>query len=190
FYGHFSLTAQLFPLLQAAPQARVVTVSSISHSNGRIDPSDLLQAENYDGNKAYSASKLACLIFAMELEKRARAHGTSVLSLAAHPGIARTKIGQHADNPATTLRQRAVGAAKNLAMQWLGQEADQGALPIIHAASAKDVTGGTFIGPNGFGQFKGPPALVQANAKALARHDAKRLWQMAEEFTGQHFDWD
>lgn len=190
FYGHFALTAQLLPLLIAATAARVVTVSSVSHATGWVDLADPMQERDYDGNKAYGASKLACLVFAYELDRCARANGAALISVAAHPGIARTKIGQHADNPPTTLRQRAVGAAKNLAMQWLGQDVDQGALPMIYAATESDVRGGTFIGPSGFGQFKGMPTEVTANAKALARCDAQRLWDMAEQFTGQHFNWN
>ena len=189
YYGHFALTAQLLPLLRAAPAARVVTISSIAHSAGRIDPDDPLRQRDYDANRAYSACKLACLLFALELDRRAREQGATLLSLAAHPGIARTRLGQHADNAPRGLRQRAIGWATRFAMGVLGQDVGQGALPAIHAATAAQVRGGQFIGPQGFAQFKGKAGVVKPNARALQRHDARAIWRMAEQYTGQHFDW-
>lgn len=189
FYGHFALTAQLLPLLLAAPSARVVTISSIAHSAGRIDPQDPLLTKNYDANKAYSACKLACLIFARELDRQAREHGASLFSLAAHPGISRTTLGQYSDNVPRNLRQRAIGWAMRFAMSFLGQDADTGALPAIYAATAAGLNSGQFIGPDGFAQFKGQAAVVKPNVRTLQKHDAAAIWLMAEQYTGQYFEW-
>lgn len=189
FYGHFALTARLLPLLLKAEQPRVVTVSSIAHSAGRIDLSDPLLQRDYDANRAYSSCKLAGLLFARELDRQSRAHGESLRSIAAHPGISRTRIGQYADNPARSLRQRAIGWAMRFAMRFLGQEADAGAQPIVHAATATTLPPQAFIGPAGFGQFRGAPRLVQPNAAVLERHSSTAVWRMAEDLTGLHFDW-
>ena len=189
FYGHFALTALLLPVLLAAPVARVVTVSSIAHSAGCIDTDDPLLGHNYDANRAYSACKMACLILARELDRRARQHGASIMSVAAHPGIARTRLGQYADNVPHGLRQRGIAWATRFAMNVLGQDAEQGALPLVHAATAADVSGGQFIGPMGFGQFKGMPGVVKPSARNLQRHDAEAIWCMAEHYTGLRFDW-
>lgn len=189
FYGHFALSAQLLPLLLASEAARIITVSSIAHSAGRIEPDDPLLERDYDANRAYSACKLASLIFARELDAQARAAGVALKSIAAHPGVARTQIGQHRNNPARSMRQHAIGWATRFAMRFLGQDAELGALPMIYAALAPEVPGGSFIGPDGFGQFKGQACQVKPNARALSRHDSQAIWRMAESYSGQRFSW-
>ena len=189
FYGHFALTAGLLPMLLSARSSRVVCVSSIAHSSGRIDCKDPMLQRDYDAHRAYSACKLACLWFALELERRARMHNCNLSAVAAHPGIARTQIGQYTHNPARSLRQRAISWAMNFAMAAFGQSAQQAALPILHAALSDDVQGGQFIGPKGFGQFKGVPTVVRPNAAALARCENEGIWRMAEHFTGKNFNW-
>ena len=189
FYGHFALTAGLLPRLLAADAPRVMTVSSIAHASGLLDPADPLLLRDYDANRAYSACKLACLMFARELQLQASTHGSNLLSLAAHPGIARTSIGQYSDNPASRWRHHAIIWATRMAMRFLGQDAEQGALPLVHAATDTSLQGGEFIGPGGLFQFRGPPKVVQARAQTLARHDAGSIWRMAEKHTGMRFDW-
>ncbi len=189
FYGHFALTAALLPHLLTSPTPRVVTVSSIAHASGHIDLQDPLLQRDYDANRAYSSCKLACLLFARQLQQEAIKHGSSLRSLAAHPGISRTRIGQHEHNPATRLRHHAISRATRFAMHFLGQSAEAGAAPFVHAACAPDLRGGEFIGPAGWFQFKGPPAIVQANRRVLQKQDAAALWRLAEQVTGQHFHW-
>lgn len=190
FYGHYALTARLLPQLLAAQSPRVVTVSSIAHASGRLDPADPLLAQDYDANRAYSACKLACLLFARELQAQASQHNSHLLSLAAHPGIARTRIGQYQDNPASHWRHHAISWATRIAMRFLGQEADQGARPLVRAATDPALRGGEFVGPGGLLQFKGAPTVVAPRSRTLARHDAQAIWRMAEEVTGLGFDWD
>lgn len=190
FYGHYALTAGLLPQLLAAESPRVVTVSSIAHASGRLNPADPLLTQDYDANRAYSACKLACLLFAWELQAQARLHNSHLLSLAAHPGISRTSIGQYHDNPASHWRHHVISWATRIAMRFLGQEADQGARSLVHAATASALGGGEFIGPGGLFQFKGAPTVVAPRSRTLARHDAKAIWLMAEEVTGLAFEWD
>lgn len=188
-YGHFALTASLLPQLLSTPAPRVVTVSSIAHSAGVLNPDDPLLAKDYDANRAYSACKLACLLFARELQAQAAAHYSHLLSLAAHPGISRTRIGQYAQNPATHWRHHAIHWATRMAMRFLGQDAQQGAMPLVHAATNSNLAGGEFIGPSGLFQFKGPPKAVRPRAATLRHHDATAIWRMAEDFTQMQFDW-
>lgn len=188
-YGHFTLTALLLPCLLAAPAPRVVSVSSIAHASGQIDCADPLLRQHYDAHRAYCSSKLASLLFARELQHQATLHHSPLRSIAAHPGISRTQIGRYDDNPSTRMRHWLIGQATRMAMHFLGQDAWQGAQPLVYAATHKALQGGEFIGPGGWFQFKGPPRKVKPNAAALARSDAGQLWQMAQDYTGQSFNW-
>ena len=189
FYGHFALTARLLPNLLRASVPRVVTVSSIAHAGGRLDSRDPLLAQDYDASRAYNACKLACLLFARELHSQARQHRSHLRSIAAHPGIARTQIGQYRDNPATRPRHRAIGWATRIAMRYFGQDVEQGAAALVFAATEATLQGGEFVGPGGLFQFRGPPRVVQPRGATLARHDADAIWRMAEEYTGLQFAW-
>jgi NAD(P)-dependent dehydrogenase (short-subunit alcohol dehydrogenase family) len=182
--AHFVLTAGLLPALRRSAQPRVVSVSSIAHANARLDFEDLSLAHGYTPTRAYAATKLACLLFAFELQRRAQAAGSSLLSVAAHPGIARTTLGAHWDHePRRSLRDRAERLAYHLAMRWFSQSVAAGAACLMHAASAP-VRAGAFYGPSGFRQFRGTPAEVQPAARALNPATAARLWKASEALTG------
>lgn len=189
FYGHFALTGRLLPALLASNTGRVVTVSSIAHAHAQIDMADPKAEQNYDCNRAYSRCKLSCLLFAGELQARALAAGTSLKSVAAHPGIARTQIGQMQNNPPNNLRERAIRWAMWFAMRFLGQSANDGAKPLIFAAAESELAGGVLVGPMGFQQFRGEPGVVPVHEKTLAKQDSAALWVSVEEQTGVRFDW-
>ncbi len=190
FYGHYVLTASLLPSLQRADQPRVATASSIAHSAGRLSPEDPGLTMHYDAARAYSNCKIAGLIFARQLAHQAALHGSSLISVATHPGISRTRIGQQDHNPAKSLRQHAMQWATRFAMRFLGQDAEQGAAAMVYAASAQTLEPGSFIGPGGWLQFKGPARPVRPSRTALQRHDEAAIWVMAETMTGQRFAWD
>jgi NAD(P)-dependent dehydrogenase (short-subunit alcohol dehydrogenase family) len=175
--GHFALTGLLRGSLEGREDARVVTVSSTAHKLGRIDFDDLQSQRHYRRWRAYCQSKLANVLFAGELERRLRSAGSTVRSLAAHPGYAATNL-QSAAPPAL---DRAVMAVTNL---LLAQSAEMGALPLLYAATRPNLDGGLFIGPDGFEEQRGHPKVVRPVRAGRDEATAKRLWAVSEELTG------
>lgn len=184
--GHFALTGLLLPALLKAPAARVVNVSSLVQAYGRIDFDDLHAARSYEPQRAYSQAKLACLMLALELHRRAQAAGLPLMSLAAHPGVARTALGSDRKQQATKRRwrDRAEERIQGLVFRFLGQAPAEGAWPVIYAAAAPEAQSGAFYGPDGFGQFAGHPKRVQASKAALDAEAQRRLWEVCERQTG------
>lgn len=186
--GHFALTADLLPVMARNPQARVVTVSSITQAWGRLALDDFQSELSYVPNKVYARTKLASLMFGLELHARARAAGASFQSMVAHPGIARTTIGSERKAFKRGFRDRLEDGAQALAMRFFGQPVEQGALPILYAATSGSVEGGGFYGPNGFGQFSGAPVPVEPCRAARDESLRAQLWSRCEELTGSHYD--
>jgi len=179
--GHFALTGLLLPALLAAEAPRVVTVASLAHRTGKIEFDNLQSEKSYKGAgwEAYNASKLANILFAKELDRRARAAGSGLLSLAVHPGVSMTSI--FANGPGT-MNLKAI-AVKVLA-PVLMQKDDAGALPTLYAATSPDAHGGEYIGPDGFGELKGAPVVVQPKPQALDTAVGEQLWAVSEALTG------
>lgn len=183
--GHFALTARLMPLLRASPDARIVTVSSLVHGNGRFDWDDLQMEKGYEPQRAYSQTKLANLLFARELQRRLDANGVPIRSIAVHPGVARTSIGKNRKElGAFRFGDHVVTTVLSLVMPVLGQPAAAGALPTMFAASAPEAQGGGFYGPNGFGGMKGAPVAVAIKPAGQDLEAARRLWSVSEKLTG------
>jgi NAD(P)-dependent dehydrogenase (short-subunit alcohol dehydrogenase family) len=178
--GHFALTGRLIGLMAGREDARVVTLSSNAHKMGRIDFEDLQSERGYKRWSAYGQSKLADLMFALELDRRLRAAGSSIRSVAAHPGYAATNL-QTAAAPAV---DRIVMRMTNLVM---AQSADMGALPTLYAATFPGLEGGSYLGPDGIGEFRGHPHPVSPNRAARDEQVAARLWEVSEELTGVRF---
>ncbi len=188
--GHYALTGLLLPQLLHAPAARVVSISSISHPGGHLDFDDLAFQRRYNGTRTYAATKLACLLFAQELQRQAQAHGNPLLSVAAHPGVARTALADGWQGEQRRgLRLRAELLAYHLFIRLFGRSAAQGAVPLVHAATHPQVTGGGYYGPCGWGQVYGPPGPVRPAPKALDPEMAARLWEASEWLTGVRYDW-
>jgi NAD(P)-dependent dehydrogenase (short-subunit alcohol dehydrogenase family) len=177
--GHFALTGLLVPALLRASAPRVVTVSSLAHRNGKINFDDLQGAKKYVPWDQYNESKLANLMFALELERRAREQGSRLVSIPVHPGISRTAI--FANGPGTN-DLKAI-AVKILA-PVLTQSDEAGALPTLYGATAPSAKGGEYIGPDGFMGFRGAPTVEQPRPQALDQAAQKRLWTVSEELTG------
>jgi NAD(P)-dependent dehydrogenase (short-subunit alcohol dehydrogenase family) len=178
--GHFALTARLIGAMADRADARVVTLSSNAHKMGRIDFDDLQSERHYRRWSAYGQSKLADLMFALELDRRLRAAGSPIKSVAAHPGYAATNL----QTAAPPLLDRLVMRATNLV---LAQSAELGALPPLYAATAPGLEGGSYVGPDGIGEFRGHPHLVSPSRAARDEQVAARLLSVAEELTGEHF---
>jgi NAD(P)-dependent dehydrogenase (short-subunit alcohol dehydrogenase family) len=179
--GHFALTALLLPALRDTASARVVTLSSLMHHRGKIDFDDLMGERGYSRYGAYSQSKLANLLFVLELNRRLVAADVPLVSVGAHPGYSATNL-QLSSPP---LRERLVMRVTNL---LLAQSAEMGALPVLYAATAPDVQGGFYIGPNGRGERRGQPTTVSPSRRALDADVAARLWEVSEELTGVSYD--
>jgi NAD(P)-dependent dehydrogenase (short-subunit alcohol dehydrogenase family) len=178
--GHFALTGLLLGRLMATPQARVVTVSSTAHKIGKIDFEDLQRQRSYRRWPAYGQSKLANLLFALELDRRLRAAGSELVSVAAHPGYAATNL-QFAATPS---RLERIGSV--VLNRVVAQDALHGALPTLYAATA-DLPGGSFVGPDGFQEMRGNPTLVAPTRAAQDPDTARRLWEVSEQLTGVSF---
>jgi NAD(P)-dependent dehydrogenase (short-subunit alcohol dehydrogenase family) len=187
--GHFALTGLLLPALARSDRTRVVSVSSLAHATGRIDFDDLQCERSYSSALAYARAKLACLMFALELHRRASAAGSPLASVAAHPGIARTPIAAGWEREdRRKLRDRFELIGYRVFMRLLGQSAAEGAEPLVFAACDPSATGGGYYGPTGFRQTRGPPGPVQPSRRALDAAVAARLWETSEQLTGVRYE--
>jgi NAD(P)-dependent dehydrogenase (short-subunit alcohol dehydrogenase family) len=175
--GHFALTGLLLGKLQGREGARVVTVSSTAHKMGKIDFDDLQRRRRYFRWTAYGQSKLANVLFARELDRRLREAGSTVSSLAAHPGYSATNL----QSAAPPLLDRVVMTVTN---HLLAQSAEMGALPELYAATRPNLDGGLFIGPDGFEEQRGHPKVVNPVRAGRDGAAAARLWTVSEELTG------
>jgi len=181
FLGHFALTARLLPLLRNGSEPRVVTLSSLAAQAGSINLADLNAKQAYKPMPIYSQSKLACLMFALELDRRSKNNGWGVTSIAAHPGISRTDLLLNA--PGRFSLERTMRTL----LPFLFQPAAQGALPALFAATAPEAKGGAYYGPDKMSEVRGHPALAKVPDAALDEAVAGRLWRCSEELTGISF---
>lgn len=179
YLGHFALTAQLLPLLRKGSKRRVVTISSIAARKGAIHFADLQAERVYHPLAVYSQSKLACLMFAFELQRQSDAAGWGLSSCAAHPGMARTDLVANG-----TGWFSAFGVIRLLFAKILFQSAADGALPTLFAATSASAEGGGYFGPDKFSEMRGAPMPAKAPMQALDTNVAKRLWEVSEQLTG------
>jgi len=184
--GHFALTGLLLPLLRAAPAGRVVSVSSLAHQGaGGIGFEDLQSERSYHPMRAYSQSKLANLMFAAELDRRTRAAGSNLTSVAAHPGLAATNLMQSRPGAGhRRLRSLVVG----FGFRIVGQSDARGAWPQLYAATMPDVVGGEYFGPSRLGEWRGSPVRVDRSPAAKDMASGVRLWDVSERLTGVAYD--
>lgn len=182
YLGHYALTARLLPLLRRAHQPRVVSLSSIAHRMGFIQFSDLQGERFYSPWKAYNQSKLAMLMFALELQRRSDAAGWNLMSNASHPGWARTDL--FTNGPGFGL----ISFASQLAAPLFSQSAESGALPTLFAATSPQAEGGGYYGPNGLNELRGPPAPARIMPQARDRAAAGKLWDVSQQLTAVSFE--
>ncbi|WP_260706667.1 oxidoreductase [Edaphobacter flagellatus] len=187
--GHFALTGLLLPAMERSSTignpSRVVTIASIAHKRTHLRLDDLQSMQSYSPMRVYQQTKLADLMFSFELSRRLRAEGSSVMSVAAHPGVAATDLfrTENRSGFVKTLRS-VIGEAISI---FLNTDAE-GALPTLYAATAADVVDGGYYGPQGFEEMRGEtvgPAKVAP--QALDKSAAARLWELCEGWTGVCF---
>ncbi|MGV0585268.1 SDR family oxidoreductase [Mycobacteroides chelonae] len=185
--AHFALTARLLPLLSAG-KARVTTQSSVSAQMNGINWNDLNFEQSYAASKAYSQSKIANLMFGLELDRRSSAAGWGITSNASHPGVTPTNLlkaqpdmGRSRD----TVGFRMVKVLAQLGL--LNRSAEQGMLPALYAATHPRADGGKFYGPSGFLHLSGPPAEQKVYRPARDMDEAARIWERSEELVGVQF---
>jgi NAD(P)-dependent dehydrogenase (short-subunit alcohol dehydrogenase family) len=183
YLGHYALTAQLLPWLRRGHQPRVVNLSSLTHRQGAIDFDDLQATRSYSPRKAYSQSKLAMLMFALELQRRSDAAGWGLMSNAAHPGYARTDLIANGPGAGGLL-----GQLNKLLQPFLSQSAAEGALPTLFAATLPEAKPAGYYGPNGFYELKGPPGAAKVMPLAKDAAAAARLWDVSAVLTGVSFE--
>jgi NAD(P)-dependent dehydrogenase (short-subunit alcohol dehydrogenase family) len=184
--GHFALTGRLLPALRRATAPRVVTISSFGHKPGRIrwdDPN--WEKGRYLAWPAYFQTKLANLLFTVELDRQAGAAGSNLIAAAAHPGYAATNL--VSSGPGSGSKVMATGGA--VVDKLFGQPDHMGALPQLYAATMPDVSGDDYYGPDGFLEQRGHPKKVGRTRRAADRDAAARLWGLSEDLTGVSYDW-
>lgn len=178
--GHFALTGLLLDNVLATPGSRVVTVSSLAHGTlADIDFSDLQCDRSYSRIAAYARSKLANLLFTYELQRRLEQAGSDSIAVAAHPGVSFTELGRNLPvilQPAT----RIVGPL-------ILQSATMGALVLLRAATDPGVSGGQYYGPDGTGERRGHPVVVESSSRSHDLDLQRKLWTVSEELTGVRF---
>jgi NAD(P)-dependent dehydrogenase (short-subunit alcohol dehydrogenase family) len=177
--GHFALTGLLLESVMAAPESRVVNVSSIAHKNGEIDFDDLQSEHGYKRGAAYGQSKLANLLFTYELQRRLSAAGRTTIAVAAHPGVSSTELSRHMGGPVLQALGRVVS-----------QSSARGALPTLRAATDPAVQGSEYYGPSGFMEMRGHPQRVESTQRSHDLAAAQRLWTVSERLTGLTYPFD
>lgn len=180
--GHVALTAWLLPLLRSGKNSRVITVSSIAAPRGAIDFADLNAERGYEPFPVYAQSKLACLMFALELQRRSEAAGWGIASMAAHPGVSRTELIHNGAG------SRSIPGLIRSYLPFLFQPVARGALPTLYAATSPDARPGDYYGPNGIAELRGSPANAKIPPQALDQDVAARLWDVSLEMTGVRFE--
>jgi NAD(P)-dependent dehydrogenase (short-subunit alcohol dehydrogenase family) len=174
--GHFAFTGLLLDRLLPIPGSRVVTVSSIGHRiRAAIHFDDLQWEHGYNRVAAYGQAKLSNLLFTYELQRRIAHHGTTIAA-AAHPGGSNTELGRNLPAPLLPVT--------DVVFRLVSQPAEMGALPQLRAATDPNVVGGQYYGPDGFGEMRGYPKVVESSKQSHDVDLQRRLWTVSEELTG------
>ncbi|WP_246998098.1 oxidoreductase [Halosolutus gelatinilyticus] len=198
--GHFALTGLVLSNLLAEDggggedddrgrereqEARIVTVSSSMHERGAIDFDDLHGERSYGPWGSYAQSKLANVLFAYELERRLRTANANAKSVAVHPGYAATNLQVRGPEQ---YGQRVRKAFSRVLNAVVAQSAEQGALPTLYAATAPDVEGGAYYGPDGIANMRGAPERQASSDRSYDRETARRLWRISRDLTGVEYE--
>lgn len=173
--GHFLLTGLLLDTIEATPNSRIVSLSSNAHKSGKINFSDLQSKEKYSAMRAYCQSKLACMMFGYELQRRLELKGSSTLSVVAHPGASDTDLSRHISKFLYYILKPFVSL--------ISHSPANGALPTLMAALKEDIKGGTYYGPQGFQEMKGEPGLSTSVPRSHDLAVAQKLWEVSEALT-------
>lgn len=178
--GHFLWTGLLFDRVEAAA-GRIVVVASIAHKMGKLNFDDFMSEKNYSPTRAYCQSKLANLVFALELDRRLKAKNSAVSCFACHPGYSDTKL--QSTGPGAMLK----GMYKFL-NAVVAQPAYNGAIPTVLCAAGQEAKAGGYYGPQAMREARGRVSDAFVAGRALNQSDASRLWHKSEELVG--YVWD
>ena len=181
YLGHFALTAQLLPLLRQTEDARVITLSSVAAREGKINFDDLQSKTPYKPMVAYGQSKLAELMFALELQRQSDKHSWWISSMAAHPGVSRTNL------LITGAGQWSTAGMMRTFLPFLFQPQAQGALPTLYAATSPEAKGGLYYGPNKMSETRGFPTLAKIPAQAKDVEASLKLWEVSQKLVKVKF---
>jgi NAD(P)-dependent dehydrogenase (short-subunit alcohol dehydrogenase family) len=183
--GHAALTWLLMPALRGRPASRVVTLSSPAARAGKIDLTDpQFHHRRYTPMAAYGQAKLANLMFALELDRRLRDAGLDMLSVAAHPGYTATELTRNTARSRTGAAASVIEFVTGLGDRLVGQNVRFGALPQLFAATAPQVRGGEYYGPDGWQELRGFPRRITLPRPARSVDVAAGLWDLTAELTG------
>jgi NAD(P)-dependent dehydrogenase (short-subunit alcohol dehydrogenase family) len=182
--GHFALTGRLLPVLLGAPAPRVVTVASIAHHRGDQRVLAANPPEGYRPEPYYGNSKLANVLFARELHRRATEAGSPLVSTAAHPGVSATNLVGSTDGMGDNWLIHHVVSPYLLPLVF--QSAAAGANPSLYAATLAEP--GSYTGPQRFGESRGPIGPARLSRHAADEELGRKLWALSEEKTGVTFD--
>lgn len=176
--GHFALTAHLLDVLTNTVRARIVNVSSSAHRFGKLNFDDLAwDKRSYSARRAYSDSKLANLYFTFELDRKLKENKLDLLTTAAHPGLTTTELSRH-------------GGLTHYITRLFGQEVSMGALPVLRAATEKELKGGEFYSPDDFLELGGYPVKVEPSKLSKDEKIANKLWAVSEKLIGVKFEFN
>jgi len=187
YLGHFALVARLLPLLRAG-KARVTSQASFGAARAAFNWDDLQWERKYVAMRAYNQSKLALMIFGLELDRRGTTGGWGITSNVSHPGLTATNLlaahpemGRDGDTFAVRMIRRLSRGGV------LAQTVEEGLLPALYAATSPRATGGLFYGPSGIAHLAGAPAEQKIYQPATNAADAARLWDLSEQLAGVRF---
>ncbi len=181
YLSHFLLTSLLLDLMPNNSESRVVSLSSNAHKFGKINFEDLQSENKYSSVEAYGQSKLACLIFANELNRKLQQKESKILSICAHPGVSETELARHIPSIIQFL-------LRLTPLPYMSHPPTQAAQPTLYAALAEDVEGGTYFGPQGTLEMSGPAGQAIQSDMAQDEAIAQKLWQISEQLTQTNFD--
>ena len=184
--GHVALVAGLLPLLRAG-RARVTTQLSVAANSGAVHWDDLQWERAYDARRAYSSSKIAAGLFALELQRRSEAAGWGISSNVSHPGVAPTNLLAARPEIGRPTESREIRLIRRLSRWGILGTPETAALPALLAATSPDAAGGRFYGPSRFQHLSGAPAEQPLYRRLRSAEDAKRIWQVSEQLAGVSF---
>jgi NAD(P)-dependent dehydrogenase (short-subunit alcohol dehydrogenase family) len=187
YLGHFALTARLLDVLNHSENARIINLSSVRHVDAKLDLNNLsLPSEKYDKWLAYGNSKLCAILFTKELQRRLSASNSKVIAVVAHPGLTKTNLYGSVANQDSKLQRwmwKSISAFPSIL-----QPPEMGALPPLYAATAPNVRGGEFYGPDGILEYRGYPTIVTALNESNSESLAKGLWEKSEKMANVTFE--
>lgn len=181
YLGHFLLTAELLDLMPDSSESRVISLGSVAHKIGHINFDDIHLEQKYSNSKAYAQSKLACIMFSDELQRRLARAGRNVLAAAAHPGGSLTELNRDASPFMVQFTQWFLAPTVTHSVR-------DGAMPTLAVALTRDIQGGEYIGPTRRFELVGPPGIAKRSKEARDTEIGRRLFDLSERLTGTRYN--